>query len=43
MSEFTPRARSVAILACLIVPTEDGGTTFLDFDFTDTDDPPAAD
>jgi hypothetical protein len=25
----------------IVVPTEDGGTTFLDFDFTDMDDPPA--
>jgi len=24
----------------IVVPTEDGGTTFLDFDFTDVDDPP---
>ena len=25
----------------MVVPTEDGGTTFLDLDFTDVDDPPA--
>ncbi len=24
----------------IVVPTQDGGTTFLDFDFTDVDDPP---